>query len=148
MGLSLFVNTQPEMSIPLHLTQSYGKAIAHHLFDLTTLRQLAWHFTVDLSSLHPLAVADDIDVQTLINQGKDKVSARQRWKNPDQLIDTFQSLITALEQPGSTFPDPLLDWEDADYFTNGWFLCDLKDLLAMVRWAKANGARKVRLDRM
>ena len=148
MGLSLFVNTQPEISIPLDLTQSDGKAIAHHLFDLATLRQLAWHFTLDLSSLHPFAVADDIDVQTRINQGKDKVSARQRWKKPDQLIDTFQSLITALEQPGSTFPGPLLDWEDAAYFTTGWFLCDLKDLLAMVRWAKTNGARKVRLDRM
>jgi hypothetical protein len=148
MGLSLLVNTQPTMLIPFRFTQSDGKAIGHHLFDLATLRQLAWHFTLDLSALHPLAVTDNIDVQTLINQGKDKVSARQRWKKPDQLIDTFQSLITALEQSGSTLPDPLLDWEDADYFTTGWFLCDLKDLLAMVSWAKMNGARRVRLDLM
>jgi hypothetical protein len=142
----------------LWFSRTDSKSLLSHLSDLYwkssdgKLLKIQDHLSVDLVPLSKIASEEDESFESFI--ARDPTPEREEywhkmhaeyeaaWQDPEFLANVIESLLPALEKDKTIYAS--LGIED-DYFIDGFFEQDMKDLHTMFRWAVEQGIDKVRL---
>ena len=155
MGMTLMLESEPELTIPSEFPETDGKGFLGTMFG-PLVQVLEQGLGVDLAPFgHVATFTDEQMTREDFGEEAEAMIAESRreselaWQTPDAFIASLEQLVQRLEREGRKLPPAVLrrvapDGHRRGYYQSGYFYGDTVGCLAAVRWAKEQGAQRVR----